>query len=172
VSVAGQSEVLFKLGPMAVCRRIYGNNPFPEALTVSEYLNRQTAPGAQIAVMGSEPEIYFYSKRHSATGYIYTYPLVEPQKYALDMQKDMAKEIENSRPEYMVFVQVPASWLAGPGSSTFILDWFQKYVADEYEMVGIADEIAPQTVYIWGDAAKSYRVKSGASMTVFKRRNN
>jgi len=171
VSVAAQNEVYFSLDPVAVCRDTYGNNPFPEAQAISEYINRQSAADARIAVIGSEPEIYFYSRRHSATGYIYTYPLVEPQKYAFDMQKDMAREIENSRPEYMVFVQVPASWLASPGSSSFIFDWFQKYVADHYELVGIADEIAPKTAYVWGDAAKTFRVQSDASMSIFKRRD-
>jgi len=171
VAVAGQSEVLFQLDPIAVCRRAYGSNPFPEAQVISEYLNRQTSENARIAVLGSEPEIYFYSKRHSATGYIYTYPLVESQKYALDMQHDMAKEIEASRPEYIVFVQVPASWLATPGSSTFILDWFHKYVTDHYELVGVVDEVAPETRYVWGDAAKSYHPQSDASLGIFRRTN-
>jgi|HubBroStandDraft_6_1064221.scaffolds.fasta_scaffold66314_2 hypothetical protein len=170
VSVAGQSDIFFRFPPLIACRAVYGNNPFPEAQVISEYLNQHSSPNARIAVIGSEPEIYFYSRRHSATGYIYTYPLVEPQKYAMDMQKDMAQEIENSRPEYMVFVQVTSSWIASPGASTFILDWFHKYVSDHYEMVGIVDEINPQTQYIWGDAAKSYHVKSGASIGVFKRK--
>jgi hypothetical protein len=170
VSVAGQSDIFFKLSPLAACRTVYGDNPFPEAQVISEYLNQHSSPNARIAVIGSEPEVYFYSRRHSATGYIYTYPLVEPQKYAMDMQKDMAREIENSRPEYMVFVQVISSWIASPESSTFILDWSHKYAADHYEMLGIVDETDPQTQYVWGDSAKSYHVKSGASIGVFKRK--
>jgi hypothetical protein len=170
VSVAGQSDIFFRFSPLTACRAVYGNNPFPEAQVISEYLNQHSSPNASIAVIGSEPEVYFYSRRHSATGYIYTYPLVEPQKYAMDMQKDMAREIENSRPEYMVFVQVISSWIASPESSTFILDWSHKYAADHYEMVGIVDETDPQTQYVWGDSAKSYHVKSGASISVFKRK--
>jgi len=170
VSVAGQSDIFFRFSPLTACRAVYGNNPFPEAQVISEYLSQHSSPNARIAVIGSEPEIYFYSKRHSATGYIYTYPLVEPQKYAMDMQKDMAREIENGRPEYMVFVQVISSWIASSESSTFILDWSHKYVADHYEMVGIVDEADPQTQYVWGDSAKSYHVKSGASIGVFKRK--
>jgi hypothetical protein len=169
-SVAGQSDIFFRFFPLTACRAVYGNNPFPEAQVISEYLKRHSSPNARIAVIGSEPEVYFYSRRHSATGYIYTYPLVEPQKYAMDMQKDMAREIENSRPEYMVFVQVISSWIASPESSTFILDWSHKYAADHYEMVGIVDETDPQTQYVWGDSAKSYHVKSGASIRVFKRK--
>lgn len=170
VSVAGQSDIFFRLSPLTASSAVYGNNPFPEAQVISEYLKQHSSPNARIAVIGSEPEVYFYSRRHSATGYIYTYPLVEPQKYAMDMQKDMAREIENSRPEYMVFVQVISSWIASPESSTFILDWSHKYAADHYEMVGIVDETDLQTQYVWGDSAKSYHVKSGASIGVFKRK--
>jgi hypothetical protein len=171
VSIVGQREIFFQMNSLAACRNMYGSNPFPEAQTVSEYLKRETAEDARIAVIGSEPEIYFYSRRHSATGYIYVYPLVEPQKYALDMQKDMVKEIEKVRPEYMVFVQEPASWLNSPGASTFLLDWFRKYAADHYEIAGIVDEI-PQTKYSWGNAAKKYQVQSDKSIVVLKRGNN
>jgi hypothetical protein len=169
VSVVGQKQMFFQLDPLAACRSMYGSNPFPETQAVSEYLNRETPEDARIAVIGSEPEIYFYSKRHSATGYIYVYPLVEPQKYALDMQKDMAKEIEESRPAYMVCVHEPASWLTSPDASTFLLEWFRKYAADHYEIVEVIDNI-PHTQYIWGDAAKSYHAQSSASMEVFRRR--
>lgn len=171
VSVVGQSEAFFQLDPVVLCRYIYGNNPFPEAQTIAEYLERNTPPQARIAVLGSEPEIYFYSRRHSATGYIYTYPLMEDQKYALDMQKEMVKEIESSRPDFMVFVQIPLSWLASSESNPYILDWFGKYVAENYELAGIVDEVTPETQFLWGDAAKSYHVQSGASLSVFKRRN-
>jgi 4-amino-4-deoxy-L-arabinose transferase-like glycosyltransferase len=169
VSVAGQREVLFQLDPVAASRHAYGNSPFPEAQTISEYLRRETGEDTRIAVMGSEPEIYFYSRRHSATGYIYMYPLMENQKYALDMQKEMANEIESNPPEYIVVVNVSTSWMPGPDSNGFIFDWFRKYLSDQYEIVGVADEVAPETRYVWGDAAKSYRVQSDASVQVFKR---
>jgi hypothetical protein len=170
-SVVAQREALFQLDPVAACRHAYGVSPFPEAEVISEYLSRQAAAGARIAVMGSEPEIYFYSGRHSATGYIYMYPLMENQKYALQMQKDMLNEIESNHPEYMVVVNMTSSWMPNPGSNTFIIGWLRKYVADYYDVVGIADEVTPQTQYIWGDEARTYHVQSNASIQVFKRRN-
>src|SRR5271165_132091 len=171
-SILGQSEDFFRLDPVAVCREIYGSSPFPEAQVISEYLRRQTAPDARIAVMGSEPEIYFYTRRHSATGYIYTYPLLEDQSYALDMQKEMAKEVESNHPEYLVIVNVTSSWMSpSQGSNTFIFDRMQKYADDNYDMVGVAADILPQTRYVWGDAAKSYQVHSSAFIHVLKRKN-
>lgn len=172
ISVVGQSDILFRMDPVAVSRQVYGrNNPFPEAKVVAEYIQQQTPENARIAVLGSEPEIYFYSRRHSATGYIYTYPLFEPQDFALEMQKEMIAEIERNHPEYIVFVGVPISWQIRPDANALILGWFGKYSAANYEIVGIADEINPETRYIWGDAAKSYRQQGECSLTVFKRKN-
>ena len=37
---------------------------------VADYLKSHCAPDARIAVMGSEPEIFFYAHRRSATGHI------------------------------------------------------------------------------------------------------
>jgi len=56
-----------------------------EAIAVAKLLRENSADTARVAVMGSEPEIYFLSRRHSATGYIYTYGLMEPQPFARRM---------------------------------------------------------------------------------------
>ena len=53
-------------------------NPFVESAVIADYLSRHTTPDQRVAVIGSEPQIYFYAKRRAATGHIYTYPLVEP----------------------------------------------------------------------------------------------
>src|ERR1035437_2228674 len=71
-SIFLQREYFFTTDPLTACQTVYGANPFPEALQVGEYLKSHASPGARIAVLGSEPEIYFYANRHSATGYIYT----------------------------------------------------------------------------------------------------
>src|SRR5262249_58180156 len=59
--------VLFELTPVQVSRFIYGRNPFPESVEVARYIRERSAPGDRIAVVGSEPQIYFYAHRRSAT---------------------------------------------------------------------------------------------------------
>jgi len=118
--------------------------------------------------LGSEPEIYFYAHRRSATGYVYTYPLMEVQEYARTMEKEMVKEIEDSRPEFLVAVDVPYSWLARPDSDTSIFEWVGKY-SNQYERVGIVD-IGQTSEYRWGDEAMIYRPRSLFTVSIFKRR--
>lgn len=168
-AIADQHEFFFAMDPVTACRETYGTNPFPEAIKIADYIKSQTTDGARIAVVGSEPEIYFYSRRHSATGYIYTYPLMEPQKYASTMQREMTSEIEGTRPEFLVFVDVPFSWLVRPQSDAYIFTWAETYLHDQYERVGIAD-IGRTTEYRWGDEAKTYHPLSSWTVSVFKRR--
>ena len=80
-----QGSMFFRLTPLQLCQVIYKGNPFIESLPVARYIREHSKPDARIAVIGSEPQIYFYSGRHSATGYIYTYPLMESQPYATAM---------------------------------------------------------------------------------------
>ena len=68
-----QRQIFFQASPLEACRIIYGANPFPESIRIAQYLREHTNASDTIAILGSEPQIYFYSHRHSATGYIYTY---------------------------------------------------------------------------------------------------
>ena len=68
----------------------------PDAMTIADYIKTNAPKGAEVAVLGSEPEIYFYSWRHSATGYIYMYPMMEQHAFALKMQEEMIGEIERA----------------------------------------------------------------------------
>ena len=102
--ILGDKQIFFGVSPVDACRIIYPENPFAESIRIADYLRQHTSPNDTIAVLGSEPQIYFYSHRHSATGYIYTYGLMEPQKYAQQMQQEMIREIEGTSPKYLVSV--------------------------------------------------------------------
>jgi hypothetical protein len=168
-SIILQREYYFEMDPLMACQAVYGGNPFPEAVKIGEYLKSHASPGARIAVLGSEPEIYFYADRHSATGYIYTYSLMEPQSYALQMQKEMISEIETTKPEFVVLVNVPESFGRLPTSETMVLSWVDTYLPSQYEVVGTADMLA-ETEYVWGAAAQAYHPSSHSFLRVFKRK--
>ena len=161
--------VLFALGPDQVSRAIYGRNPFPESVEIARYIREHSATDDRVAVVGSEPQIYFYAARRSATGYIYTYPLMELQPYASAMQREMIREIETAAPRFLVFVSATRSWIARPGSDQTIFGWFEAYQRG-YTRVGVADVVSPQeTVYRWGDAAGGYAPRSDVWLMVFER---
>src|SRR5208337_754008 len=135
--------------PVQACRFCYFLNPFPEAAPVAEYLRQHTAPADTIMVLGSEPEIYFYAHRHSASGYIYTYSLMEDQAYWPAMQKQMRQEVEANRPAYVVFINVTGSWRIHSRSPQIAAlgAWMDRYISSGFEEAGVVEVAYPESRY-------------------------
>ena len=169
IVTAGQSDFLFAMTPRTILRTCYGVCPFTESVEVARYIREHTTRADRIAVLGSEPEIYFYARRLSATGYIYTYPLTEPQPYASRMQDGMMAEIEAARPRYLVFVQETSSWNLTPQSDRRIFDWGWHYVSSCYRLVGLTDILSDESRYVWGDEARRYKPVSPFVILVYER---
>jgi hypothetical protein len=166
-----EQDNFFTFTPREVSRAAYGSSPFPEALQIADYIKRHSSRADKILVLGSEPEIFFYADRLSATGHIYMYGLMEGQPYAERMQKQMIREIEAARPMYVVFVNVPTSWMVRKSSVKSVLNWANGYVGNLYEQVGVIDIISPSTTrYLWDDKSAGYTPVSPYYVGVFKRK--
>jgi hypothetical protein len=147
-SVYNQRQFLFFMNPLEASRSTYGLNPFPESVEIARYLRERTSPEERIAVIGSEPQIYFYSGRRAATGYIYMYPMMENHTFAEKMQEEFIAEIEAASPRYLVVVRVFTSWLQRPDSHPRLFQWLEQ-TRINFTLIGLAD-IHPQgTRYSW-----------------------
>jgi len=131
----GNSAVWFTLSSRRAVEEIYGSTVFSDARDVAEYLKANSGPAARLAVIGSEPEIYFYAQRRSATGHVSMEALMEPQPNAVAMQEEFIREVEAARPEYVVYVNNQRSWLIRPESGRKLLDWWPEYWADNLELL-------------------------------------
>jgi hypothetical protein len=155
-----------------IARDTYGADPLPESEIIAGYIHDHSAPDARVAVLGSEPEIYFLARRHSATGYIYTYGLMEEQLFARRMQDEMIQEIGNHPPEFIVFADNPLSWARKPASDLKIFNWWDAYQTN-YALVGLADVLSPtQTVYVLGAdwVARYGKTIRGSGLEVYQRK--
>jgi len=171
--VANEREYLFSMSADTLGGTLYGSSPFRAAIDIAGYLREHTNPDDRIAVLGSEPEIYFYADRTSASGYIYTYPLMERQKYSSRMKDEMIREIEAAHPKYLVFVQVPTSWLVHPQSDLKIFSWIERYTSQCYELIGITeiDSIGQSHSY-WEGELKGYKPSPGNRVYTFLRKGD
>jgi hypothetical protein len=167
--VANEREFLFRMSGTAIARERYDLNPFPESIEVARYIRERTGPDERVAVFGSEPQIYFYAQRRSASPYILGYPLMEPHPYAREMQEEMAAAIEAAAPRYLVYVGVPTSWLLRPDSERWIADWMAKYTAGSYRRVGVVDIRRDGTRYFWDEDAAGVMPESDHWLSVFER---
>ena len=163
--------ILFTATPRQVLRALYGGNPFPESVEIARYIRERTSPDERIAVVGSEPQIYFYARRRAATGYVYTYALMELQPYAPAMQRQMIREIEALDPRFVVFVNVLTSWLVRPESDKTIFAWFDQYQR-RFDRVGVVEIVSVrETKYVWGAEAATYTPRTYLWLAIFERKH-
>jgi hypothetical protein len=170
--ITKEKKYFLSATPLEISRTIYGLNPFPESIVVADYVQKITSPKDKIAVIGSEPQIYLYAKRKAATGYIYTYGLVDGSRYNKPMIDEMIKEIESAKPKALVFCSIGASWGAQYKESyDYYMNWLNEYVNQYYDVVGIADLVsADETKYIWGPEALNHQSREGRLIYVLKRK--
>ncbi|KAF5406584.1 MAG: hypothetical protein Udaeo2_33560 [Candidatus Udaeobacter sp.] len=166
-----ERKFFFEASPADASRMIYPESPFPESIRIAEYLREHTTRNDTIAVLGSEPQIYFYSDRHSATGYIYTYGLMEPQKYASQMQQEMIRDIERARPKFLISVVMPDSWLQRPESERLIFTWVNEYAAQNYTVAGFVNMVAPGKTDYYFDNVPQSVPQLGTYILIYQRKS-
>jgi 4-amino-4-deoxy-L-arabinose transferase-like glycosyltransferase len=174
-SLFQQRTFFFRLTPLQAARQVYGLNPFPEALQIAKYISDNSLYFETVAIIGSEPEIYFYSRRHSATGYIYMFPMLERQRYAEQMQQDMMKQIEKNQPKYIV-VSLGPGWLSAEfggkqQTPNNILPWVPKFTEKFYKQVGLVELTPQSTYYYWGPQSVAHLPSSRIFCVIFERKN-
>lgn len=141
-SLHGHWNIYLRLDPLAVYEKEHDSqgpgcaDGCLEDLAVGDYIRAHSSPNDELAVLGSEPAIYFYSHRRSTTGYIYTFPLTEQQPFAHSMQEQMLAEVERSRPEFLVYVDDGYSWQTDrvPPRDRPFLDRIQQFVRRGYDL--------------------------------------
>ena len=166
-----EKNYFFRRTPLEVSRSLYGINPFPEMREVARYLKEHTGAADRIAVLGSEPELYFYADRLSASGHIYMYGLMEDQPYAERMQRELISEIESVRPRYLVLVNSDTSWLRQTAAPLVLAQWQDRFLREFYHPVGIVEIFASHaTRYLWDSQVTGYRPRSDSYLTVYQRK--
>ena len=61
LGVAHDRATLLVRSPAENARAVYGVNPLAEAIEIADEIARRAGPDDRIAVIGSEPQIYFYA---------------------------------------------------------------------------------------------------------------
>jgi len=171
-SIYLQRNYLFFITPFQISRFIYGSNPFNESLKIADFINKNTTAKDTIAIFGSEPQIFFYSKRHSASGFMYMYPMMEKHKFALTMQKSFIIDLEKIKPKYIIFVNVSTSWLKQPSSHKLIFKYLNKLIDNkEYSLCGLVEIFEPEPFYYWEPEMTRITSRSKNWVGIYKNNN-
>ncbi len=160
----------FEANATEAARIAYGHNPFSESKKLGQYIARTTPDTARLMVLGSEPELYFYSKREPAISAYYMYFLMDGSETASEKQKKLMKEAEDNPPDIIIFVKVSSSWNKAKNADLSLLEWVDDFILkNKYQMDGVIDILPDKSRYIFGRDAIKYKIRSTGYLLVFKK---
>ncbi len=164
--------VWFQLPVTQASKVIYLAEAFPECQEVGKYIRAHSAPEDRLAVIGSEPEIYFYAQRHSVSGYIYMYDLVREQPYAEKMREEFMGDVEKLKPRFLVVINAGASWMPWKrgGEAQPFIDWITVYPGQFYELIGLAAVYQTNSAYFWDPDGIAEHKDTASSVFLFRRK--
>lgn len=120
--------------PQEISNRYFPGNPFPITHLVAKLIASQTNETDKILVIGSEPQIFLLSGRHSATDFLTITPLTEKFPRHREFQDRYWSGIQKSSPAYIVFVNLALS-VCWDGVADFsIFDKMLRLINEEYEL--------------------------------------
>lgn len=153
-----------------ILRAVYGSNPFPETYEIANYINANSKPEDQTAIIGSELEFFIYNQKNYLSRHAYFAVLVGNFKEHSQWQREFAADIEKAKPRYMVFYNHAISLFVQPDTDKYIFEWANKYITEHYKIVGVVDMIdGQQSTYLWKDALNGYQPKGQNVIYVYER---
>jgi len=173
IGIHKDRNFFFYDAPEKISRDVFGLNPFPETIKIGEYIKNKTSPKDKIMVIGSEPQIYLYANRRAASGYIYTYGLVDGNRYNQQMLEEMFQQIEANKPKVIVYCNIPTSWgIQEPAMKGFLMEKLIKYVnANGFQLTGVVDmQEDGSAIYKWGPEAQHHDSKLKAFLHILERK--
>jgi 4-amino-4-deoxy-L-arabinose transferase-like glycosyltransferase len=172
-SVVPQRALLFQMNPDAVSRQLYFPDRFSFGASeaVAAYLKAHLGQEEKVAVVGSEPQLYFYLDRPAPTRFIYLYYLTERHALTEAMRGEFTSEIETSQPRYLVYSPSCTSELVWEPARVKLYEWYERYVQAHYRIVGVVAMVTPErTEYEWGEKAKYFAQSVRVRMVIYERK--
>lgn len=153
-----------------ILRTVYGANPFPESMEIANWLSANTRPEDEIALIGSEPQVYFYTKKKLPSRHAYFAAIVSSAPEHKEWQREFVADLEKAKPRYIVLYNHSISLLIQPNADRYVFDWANKYLTENYHVVGVADMVdGLQTNYVWKDALAGFQPRGQYVIYTYER---
>ena len=170
--IQGEKEYYFNPNYNKILREVYGFNPYPESKVIGDFIKKRTDKNDQIALIGSEPEIYFYTNRRAPTKHAYFTYLLRENPRSFEMQKEFIQDVQNAKPKFLVYFNHPRSIQIKPNADQTIFKWFKNFVKEDYRLVGVADMIRlDSTLYAWNEDAPKHKILAKLHILVYERKS-
>jgi hypothetical protein len=153
-SLGQHREMFFRMSPDEVSARMFGRNPFPEAVELARELRERSDPGDRIAMLASEPEIYFYAHLRAATPFLYMTELLRDHDVSRGLQDEMIATVEATAPRYLVFSSRFDPFPRRPRRGARLYRWARELASREFTRIGVVEIRRDGPSHQrWGEAA-------------------
>lgn len=161
----------FHPDPIAIHRSTYGDNPFPESLELSKYLNAHMKPEETLSVIGSEPQFYWYTNKscmhpHSFIGFLTKGHPKNPKWI-----EEVKTAHDKKNPDYYVLVNHPFSWGFNPQGDQTFAAWAWEFPAKHgYIPVAWAETQKDGSInYLYDAEAQNHQATTEKWICIFKK---
>lgn len=168
-----QGGYYFKEDHTALLRRVYHTNPFPEARVMADLINERYQDGDGLFVVGSEPQIYVYTRTRAPSRFIYMNFLVQNHPSEKAWRSEVMRDLEAAPPKYVVWVQHVGSWMPAPGADQGFLEKYWNELHRDYEVIAWCEQTAsPDLIVVTGEEARNYQPKGQLYMFLAERKRD
>ncbi|MCX7881429.1 MAG: glycosyltransferase family 39 protein [Patescibacteria group bacterium] len=127
----------FYLTPEELIIWVYGRvNPFYDALIVSRRIKKELKENDKIFVVGSEPQIYFYTQKKAPTKFITSYYLQINSPYQKKYQKELIRDLTIDSPKIMIYSKMVLSGPFIEVNSKEVKEYIDKLIKNKYQLIG------------------------------------
>lgn len=148
--IYNERSVISKESNEEAIRIIYGQDFFNATKSAGEFIAKHSSENSSVAIFGAEPEIWFYSKRKAASGFLYVYPLLEHQKFAPMMRQQFYDEVKKSQPEILVYTSNEGTWYADNNVHAEMFNWYKQFRDSSFKRIGLINiPYDKPTTYDW-----------------------
>jgi hypothetical protein len=174
VNLVNHKNYYFNPDYTKILRDVYTLNPFPENKVIGDFLKENTVEGDEIAVLGSEPQLFIFSGRRGVSKHFYIAfmmgdTLLFPK--SKEWQNEFMDDIADKKPKYLVYYNHPLTILSHERGEKEIYRRFNEISSQFYNMVGIIDMISStNTKYVWYQDVKGYKYQGNYNIFIFERR--
>lgn len=145
-----------------------GSMPFYQSTILGEYLNTKAVAGKKAFIIGSEPQLYYYSGLVSPSSIFYYYPIQLASTNQEIFKGKLYSDLIASPPDYMIFVNnLSSHFIRSPNLDTYYLKLRSLFL--DYRLICVSqyddDFVVNDSVKLWD---KSFVMRPGAIL-VFER---
>ena len=150
---------------------VHPDNPYPEHRYLSQHINKILKKEDQIAVMGSEPQIYLYTDRKAPFRHFYHALTSKETPESEAWQREVLQDLKKANPELIVFNIEPYSWMFQPNSKRILFNGAYSYAKNNYNPVMYVEMYRTgQSKLIVGDQVQNFTPRTERYITVYKKK--